>query len=68
LTAGNLEKLFKRKTSDGECYVDTVRLGHPDLYFLPNGPTRKIKPGSIKHIIQVREKYRFSLDHVLYII
>jgi len=27
LTAGNLEKLIKRKTSDGECYVDTVRLG-----------------------------------------
>jgi hypothetical protein len=35
LTAGNLEKFIKRKTYDGECYVDTVRLGHPDLYFLP---------------------------------
>ena len=33
LTAGNLEKLIKRKASDGECYVETVRLGHPDLYF-----------------------------------
>jgi hypothetical protein len=32
LTAGNLEKLIKRKTYDGECYVDTVRLGHPDQY------------------------------------
>ena len=31
LTAGNLEKLIKRKTSDGEYYVDSVRLGHPDL-------------------------------------
>jgi hypothetical protein len=27
LTAGNLENFIKRKTSDGECYVDTVRLG-----------------------------------------
>jgi hypothetical protein len=27
----NLEKLIKRKTSDGEYYVDSVRLGHPDL-------------------------------------
>ena len=27
LTAGNLDKLIKRKTSDGECYVDTSRLG-----------------------------------------
>jgi hypothetical protein len=35
---------------------------------LGNGPTRKIKQGSIKHIIQAREKYWFSLDHVLYII
>jgi hypothetical protein len=35
LTVGNLEKLIKRKTTDGEYYVDTVRLGHPDLYFLP---------------------------------
>jgi hypothetical protein len=35
LTAGNLEKPIKRRTSDGECYVDTVCLGHPDLYFLP---------------------------------
>jgi hypothetical protein len=24
LTAGNLEKPIKRRTSDGECYVDTV--------------------------------------------
>ena len=35
LTAGNLETFIKRRTSDGECYVDTVRLGHPDLYCLP---------------------------------
>jgi hypothetical protein len=35
LTAGNLEKSIKRRTSDGECYVDTVCLGHPDLYFWP---------------------------------
>ena len=35
LTAGNLEELIKRKTSVGKCYVDTVLLGHPDLYFLP---------------------------------
>ena len=35
LTAGNLKKFIKRKTCDDECYVDTVRLGHPDQYFLP---------------------------------
>jgi hypothetical protein len=35
---------------------------------LGNGPTCKIKPRSIKHIIQAREKYWFSLDHVLYYI
>jgi hypothetical protein len=30
LTAGNLEQFIKRKTSDGECYVDTVILYKPE--------------------------------------
>jgi hypothetical protein len=33
-----------------------------------NGFSRKINPEYVKHIIQAREEYWFSLDHVLYII